>query len=110
MKKLWAVLALGLFTIMSVNASNLAVDVCNYVAADDKKRLRATLKSNKLKLRSVYKSIRCNQDTLLVFADKRGALLTAEYMVGKLPKSVVIEEIPKLNNHHLVEAAKNRVE
>lgn len=70
-------------------ASNIAQTLCEYVAVDDKKRMRSFLKSNKLKIRSVYKSIQCNNMDMLQFADNRSSTQVGAFLIGKLPKSVV---------------------
>lgn len=99
-------LALSFLPAVTVQAANVAENLCEYTSADDKKRLRSFLRTNKIKIRNVYDKVLCNGQTLLVFADTRGSLMVGELMISKLPKKVVASEIPKLNNHHLVESAK----
>ncbi len=108
MKKLLALALLGFC--FTANQANIAQNICEYTSVDDKKRLRSFLKTNRLKIRRVYANIQCNGQNPLVFADTVGALMVGELMISKLPKSVVEAEIPKLNNHHLIESAQNRVE
>ena len=45
--------------------ANVAQALCEYVAVDDKKRLRSFLKTNKLKIRSIFKGVQCNNMNLL---------------------------------------------
>ena len=58
MKKLLLVTTITALTMTSIvtapkaQASDIAQSVCEYVAADDKKRMRSFLKSNKLKIRN----------------------------------------------------------
>jgi len=62
---------------------NMAVRICEYIEANDKNRLRSFLKQNKLKVRSVFKSINCNGDNMMLFAAKNKALEVGEFIIGK---------------------------
>ena len=46
---------------------------CEYILANDKRRLRAFLKSRHLKIRSVFDTLKCNHQNMLVFAAKSHA-------------------------------------
>ncbi|MCE9677851.1 DUF3718 domain-containing protein [Shewanella sp. AS1] len=46
----------------------LVANICNYVQADDKNRLRSKLTESRVKLRNVYTGIQCNGESLLRFA------------------------------------------
>lgn len=90
---------------------NMAVRICEYIAANDKNRLRSFLKQNKLKVRKVFNSINCNADNMIIFAAKSKALEVGEFIIGKTPAKVVkanIEEIAK-HSAHLAEEAKERI-
>jgi len=92
-------------------ADNMSLRICEYVAANDKNRLRSFLKQKKLKIRSVFKSIKCNGKNLLVFAASNKALEAGEFLIGKVPSKEVaknIEEIGKYSKH-LEEEAKDRI-
>ena len=70
----------------SVHAADpLVVSICNFVAADDKNRLRKKLRSSKVKLRNIYDGITCDGMSLLQFAMKRNAVNVGEYIVKRLP-------------------------
>ena len=90
MKKLLLASTITVLTLTSVfmptaQAANIAQSLCEYVAADDKKRMRSFLKSNKLKIRSVFKGIQCNGQNLLEFAAASGSINTGSLMISKLP-------------------------
>ena len=74
MKKLLLVTTITALTMTSIisapkaQAADIAQSVCEYVAADDKKRMRSFLKSNKLKIRNIFSGIQCNGKNLLEFA------------------------------------------
>jgi len=117
MKKLLLVSTITALTITSAvsvpkaEAANIAQSLCEYVAADDKKRMRSFLKANKLKIRSIFEGIECNGKNLLVFAADRGSVDTGTLMIGKLPKKVVSENLALLQSgsQPLIDAANERV-
>lgn len=61
--------------------------ICLYIAEDDKKRLRKSLKTNHVKIRKLYQDMRCNDRTLLQFAIERKANSVGLFMVKKIPVS-----------------------
>ena len=61
--------------------------ICLYVAEDDKKRLRKLLKTNRVKIRNLYKDVKCNEKSLLQFAIERNANTVGVFMVKKIPVS-----------------------
>lgn len=65
----------------------LAISICEYIAADDKNRLRDRLKTSRAKMRNVYDSILCDGNNLLRHAVASNAVDTGEYIVKNLPKS-----------------------
>ncbi|GHE79294.1 DUF3718 domain-containing protein [Thalassotalea profundi] len=117
MKKLLLVSTITALTLTSVvfvpqvQASNIAQSVCEYVAADDKKRMRSFLKTNKLKIRNIFSGIQCNGQNLLEFAATAGAIDTGSMIISKLPKSVVSENLALIQSgsQPLIDAANERV-
>lgn len=117
MKKLLLVSTITALTMTSIvsapkaQAANVAQSLCEYVAADDKKRMRTFLKTNKIKIRSVFKGIQCNGKNLLVFASERGSVETGSMIVSKLPKKIVSENLADIQNgaQPLIDAANERV-
>ncbi|MEL0646586.1 DUF3718 domain-containing protein [Pseudoalteromonas agarivorans] len=65
----------------------LAVSICEYIAADDKNRLRSKLKSSRVKIRNIYDAVQCNGNNLLRHAVASNAVNTGEYIVKNLSKS-----------------------
>lgn len=92
------------------SASNVANNICEYVAADDKKRLRSLLKSQRIKLRSIFGDVTCNGHNLLIFAAKRNAKKVSEMIIKKLPKKILRTLIDDLTavNENLGALAKER--
>lgn len=93
-------------------SANLSLTICEYIAVNDKRRLRSFLKSNKLKIRKIFKGIRCNGKNLLLFAAKANSIKTGEMIIGKLSKKIIkknIDELAKLSEP-LTAAAKKRIE
>ena len=105
-----SILATTLIIAPSAQADNLSLRICEYVQANDKNRLRAFLKQNKLKIRNVYDGLACNKDNLLIFAAKANSLEVGEFIISKLPAKKVKVEIDNLAKHslHLSEKAKAR--
>ncbi|WP_206484213.1 DUF3718 domain-containing protein [Thalassotalea sp. G2M2-11] len=79
-----------------VNAFNIAQNICEYIAVDDKKRLRQLLKANHLKIRKLYSDISCNGKTMLEFSAERNAKEVSELIVKKLPKRILKESLPAI--------------
>ena len=109
-------LILGSIIFSAVNVSpvyandSMSLRICEYVQANDKQRLRKFLKQKKIKIRSIYKDLRCNQDNILVFAAKSNSLDVGEFIIGKLPSKYVAGEVENIAAHsaHLAEKAKER--
>ncbi|MGY8836280.1 MAG: DUF3718 domain-containing protein [Enterobacterales bacterium] len=75
-----------------VNAEDqLAVSICEYIAADDKNRLRSKLKSSRVKIRNIYDAVQCNGNNLLRHAVASNAVDTGEYIVKNLSKSALTD-------------------
>ncbi len=117
MKKLLIASTITVLTLTSVvttpsaQAANVAQSICEYVAADDKKRMRSFLKTNKLKIRRIFDGIQCNGKNLLEFAAASGAVKTGSLMISKLPKKVVSANLATLQtgSQPLIDAANARV-
>jgi hypothetical protein len=71
------------------SANNLATDICEYVAVDDKKRLRSLLKTQRIKLRSIFNDLTCNGKNLLVFAAINNSDDVGKMIIKKLPKKTL---------------------
>ena len=117
MKKLLIASTITFLTLTSVvstpqaQAANIAQSICEYVAADDKKRMRSFLKTNKLKIRRIFNGIQCNGKNLLEFASTSGPVKTGSLMISKLPKKVVNANLTSLQtgSQPLIDAANARV-
>ena len=115
MKKLLIASTITVLTLTSVvstpqaQAANIAQSICEYVAADDKKRMRSFLKTNKLKIRRIFDGIQCNGKNLLEFAAARNASETGAMMIGKLSKKIIAKNLPVLSSSNLASIAQKRV-
>lgn len=65
----------------------LALSICEYIAADDKNRMRSKLKSSRVKIRNIYDAFKCNGNNMLRHAIASGANDTGEYIVKRMPAS-----------------------
>jgi len=90
---------------------NLSLRICEYVSANDKKRLRKFLKKSKLKIRTVFDKIQCNNKNLLEFAAASQALGIGEMIIGKLPVKTVAANLDAITEHsaHLAVVANKRI-
>ncbi|MFT5759038.1 MAG: hypothetical protein ACI9LM_003787 [Alteromonadaceae bacterium] len=106
-----ALLLTSVVTTPKAQAANIAQSLCEYVAADDKRRMRSFLKSNKLKIRIIFKGIQCNGKNLLEFASVKGSIETGSLMISKLPKKTVSANLALLQSgsQPLIDAANDRV-
>ncbi|WP_440053953.1 DUF3718 domain-containing protein [Pseudoalteromonas sp. T1lg65] len=80
--------ALSFSTSVKAN-EQLALSLCEYIAADDKMRIRKTLKTARVKMRNIYDAIQCNGNNLLRHAIASNAADAGEYIVKSLPKSAL---------------------
>lgn len=89
----------------------MSLRICEYTAINDKKRLRKFLKASKVKMRSIFNSIECNGQNLLVFSASSNALDVGEYLIGKLPVKVVSKNIDEITKYsaHLAKVANERI-
>ena len=78
-----------MYTVPAKANDQLAVSICEYIAADDKNRLRSKLKSSRVKIRNIYDAIQCNGNNLLRHAVVSNAVDSGEYIVKNLSKSAL---------------------
>ncbi len=81
------ILSISLLIPTNLNAYSDLGSICLYIAENDKKRLRKMLKTNRVKIRELYKDIKCNEKSLLQFALERKADDVGIFMVKKIPIS-----------------------
>lgn len=93
-------------------AADIALRICEYVAANDKNRLRSYLKQHKLKIRKIFNDITCNNQNLLIFSAANNSLEVGEFIIGKTPAKIVKANLDEITKHsaHLGEEARSRVE
>lgn len=76
---------------VAVADDQLAASMCDYVAADDKNRLRKVLSDYRLRLRNIYDGVVCNGDNLLRHAFKSNANDVGEFIAKQLPGSAIAD-------------------
>ena len=96
MKKLSAIVVLTLAISMPysapIQADEVATSICRSVASDNKSRLRDQLRSNRLKLKRIYKGFTCNGASLLRYAMSNNADTVGPYMVTRLSKTILLKK------------------
>ena len=65
----------------------IAQKLCNYIAADDKNRLRKNLRDARLKIRDINNAIECSGHSLLRYSFVSQASDVGEYIIKSIPKS-----------------------
>lgn len=73
-------------TYSAANTNNIALNICENIAADNKNKLRNVLNANKVKLRHLFASVRCNQKDFITFAADKNSVSTAGYIIKKIPR------------------------
>ena len=106
-----ALLLTSVISVPQASATNIARSICEYVAADDKRRMRSFLRTNQLKIRSIFSDIKCNGSNLLVFAAAQGSIETGTLMISKLPKRVVQKNLELIQSgpQPLIDKANERI-
>lgn len=82
------VLSTGLYSVPA-KSDVIVTAMCNYIIADHKDRFRDKLRSNKIKLKRVYKEIGCNGHSLLRFSLIAKADNVGEFIVKRLSSSLL---------------------
>ncbi len=92
-------------------SDNKSLRICEYVSVNDNKRLRKFLKQNKLKIRTVFKNIKCNGQNLLVFAANSNSLDVGEFIIKKISKKTVAANVEAITakSAHLAAIANKRI-
>ena len=112
MKSIIAVITFSILSLTftpSVQAVDVAQSLCDYVNVDNKSKLRSFLKTNKLKIRKVFSSVKCNGQNLLAFAASNNATKTGSMIIGKLSKKMVAQYLPSIAASELAVIAEKRV-
>jgi hypothetical protein len=65
----------------------LVASICDYVATDQKSRLRKKLKESRVKLRNIYNGIACNGKSLIRFAVEKNSVDIGVFIIKKIPAS-----------------------
>ncbi|SDJ59592.1 Protein of unknown function [Ferrimonas sediminum] len=78
-------LALSLAWVAPVQANDqLIANICQYVQADNKTRLRKKLKESRIKVRTIYDGIKCNGESMIRSAMTNNADGVGVFLVKKL--------------------------
>ena len=65
--------------------------ICGYVKEDNRNQLRKTLTDNKLNVRKIYDSLKCDNDNLLQFAIRSDAYESGTFLVKQMPSKTLAE-------------------
>lgn len=90
MKKLLLITGL-VFASSAMAQDQIAASLCSFVAQDNRNQVRKVLADNKLNLRNIYGSVRCNNESLLQLAVRNDALDTGTFIVKQMPAKALAE-------------------
>ncbi|TKB50924.1 DUF3718 domain-containing protein [Ferrimonas aestuarii] len=78
-------LVMGAIFSQPVNANEqLIANICQYVQADNKSRLRKKLKESRVKVRAIYSGVKCNGESMVRSAMTNNADGVGVFLVKKL--------------------------
>lgn len=91
MKKV--VLTLAALCVMSTAMADdqIAGTLCGYIKEDNRNQLRKALSENKINVRNVYSSIKCNNESMLQFAIRHDAFESGSFIVKQMPSKTLAE-------------------
>ena len=70
---------------------NLATSFCGYIKDDNRNQLRKQLSENRLNLRNIYDSIKCNNENMLQFAIRSDAYESGTFIIKQMPSKSLME-------------------
>lgn len=91
MKKLLVPLAAILLSGPAVANDQLAASLCGYIKDDNRNQLRKTLTDNKLNVRNIYDSVKCNNENMLQFAVRSDAYESGTFIIKQMPAKTLAE-------------------
>jgi hypothetical protein len=75
---------------LSVQANEqLASSICGYIKEDNRNNLRKLLSDNKLNIRTIYDSVKCNNENMLQFAIRSDAYESGTFIVKQMPSKTL---------------------
>ena len=91
MKKLLVPIAAILLSGPTLANDQLALSICGYLKDDNRNQLRKMLTDNRLNLRNIYDSIKCNNENMLQFAIRSDAYESGTFIVKQMPSKTLAE-------------------
>lgn len=88
LKTLFCIIALTLAVTVQAN-EQLASSICGYLKEDNRNNLRKLLSENKLNIRTIYDSVKCNNDNMLQFAIRNDAYESGTFIVKQMPSKTL---------------------
>lgn len=75
----------------SLADEQLFSSICGYVKDDNRNQLRKTLTDNKLNVRKIFDSLKCDNDNLLQFAVRNDAYESGTFIIKQMPAKTLAE-------------------
>jgi hypothetical protein len=91
MKKFLVPVAAFLLSCPALANNDVAASICGYLKEDNRNQLRKLLTDNRLNLRNIYDSIKCDGDNMLQFAIRNDAYESGTFIVKQMPSKALAE-------------------
>ncbi len=91
MKKLLVSAVALMLALPAIANDQIAVSICGYIKDDNRNQLRKMLTDNKLNVRSIYDSIKCNNENMLQFAIRSDAYESGTFIVKQMPAKTLAD-------------------
>jgi hypothetical protein len=91
MKNVIVAIAAIIISASAIADDKLATSLCGYVKEDNRNQLRKQLSDNKLNLRNIYDSIKCNNENLLQLAIRSDAYESGTFIIKQMPSKTLME-------------------
>ncbi|GAB2922815.1 DUF3718 domain-containing protein [Rheinheimera gaetbuli] len=91
MKKLLVPVVALLLSMPAIANDQLAASICGYIKDDNRNQLRKMLTDNKLNVRNIYDSVKCNNENMLQFAIRSDAYESGTFIVKQMPAKTLAE-------------------
>ena len=93
------------------SSEDAGLRICQYVKLNHKARLKSFLRSQHIKVKEIFDSLKCNNKNLLVFAAEQQSVNAGTYLLGRVSSKKVaatFNDIAKFSPQ-LAKLAKERI-
>ncbi|MBZ9610463.1 DUF3718 domain-containing protein [Rheinheimera maricola] len=91
MKKLLVPVLTLLLSNAAMADDQMVASICEYLKDDNRNQLRKMLTENRVNVRNIYDSIKCNNENMLQFAIRSDAYESGTFIVKQMPSKTLAE-------------------